>query len=147
MKISTKGRYGLRSMLDLAINSSGDHVSLNSIAERQHISSNYLEQVFSTLRKSGLVNSVKGAQGGYVLADSPSRISVGGILRALEGNLTVTGDNEDIEAKNQIEYCLRTNVWDLINSNINTVVDSITLEDLMVEHKKLAGNMSSMFYI
>jgi len=147
MKISTKGRYGLRSMLDLAINSSGDHVSLNSIAERQHISSNYLEQVFSTLRKSGLVNSVKGAQGGYVLADSPSRISVGSILRALEGNLTVTGDNEDIEAKNQIEYCLRTNVWDLINSNINTVVDSITLEDLMVEHKKLAGNMSSMFYI
>lgn len=147
MKISTKGRYGLRSMLDLAINSSGDHVSLNSIAERQHISSNYLEQVFSTLRKSGLVNSVKGAQGGYVLADSPSRISVGSILRALEGNLTVTGDNEDIEAKNQIEYCLRINVWDLINSNINTVVDSITLEDLMVEHKKLAGNMSSMFYI
>lgn len=147
MKISTKGRYGLRSMLDLAINSSGDHVSLNSIAERQHISSNYLEQVFSTLRKSGLVNSVKGAQGGYVLADSPSRISVGSILRALEGSLTVTGDNEDIEAKNQIEYCLRTNVWDLINSSINTVVDSITLEDLMVEHKKLAGNMSSMFYI
>lgn len=147
MKISTKGRYGLRSMLDLAINSSGDHVSLNSIAERQHISSNYLEQVFSTLRKSGLVNSVKGAQGGYVLADSPSRISVGSILRALEGSLTVTGDNEDIEAKNQIEYCLRTNVWDLINSSINTVVDSITLEDLMIEHKKLAGNMSSMFYI
>jgi Rrf2 family cysteine metabolism transcriptional repressor len=147
MKISTKGRYGLRSMLDLAINSNGDHVSLNSIAERQRISSNYLEQVFSTLRKSGLVNSVKGAQGGYVLADNPSRISVGSILRALEGNLTVTGENEDIEAKNQIEYCLRTIVWDVINNSINTVVDSITLEDLMVEHKKLAGNMSSMFYI
>ncbi len=147
MKISTKGRYGLRSMLDLAVNSNGDHVSLNSIAERQNISPNYLEQVFSTLRKSGLVNSVKGAQGGYTLADSPSRISVGSILRALEGNLTVTGENEDIEARNQIEYCLRTNVWDAINSSVNNVVDSITLEDLVVEHKKLAGNMSSMFYI
>jgi len=147
MKISTKGRYGLRSMLDLAINTNGDHVSLNSIAERQNISPNYLEQVFSTLRKSGLVNSVKGAQGGYTLADNPSRISVGSILRALEGNLSVTGENEDIEARNQIEYCLRTNVWDAINSSVNNVVDSITLEDLVVEHKKLAGNMSSMFYI
>ena len=147
MKISTKGRYGLRSMLDLAINSNGGHVSLNSIAERQNISPNYLEQVFSTLRKSGLVNSVKGAQGGYILADSPSRISVGNILRALEGNLTVTDENEDIEARNQIEYCLRTNVWAAINSSVNNVVDSITLEDLVVEHKKLAGNMSSMFYI
>lgn len=147
MKLSTKGRYGLRSMLDLAIYSNGDHVSLNSIAERQNISPNYLEQVFSTLRKAGLVNSVKGAQGGYTLGDNPSRITVGSILRALEGKLTITGENDDIEAKNQIEYCLRTNVWDAINNSINTVVDSITLEDLVVEYKKLSGNMSFMFYI
>ncbi|MEA4924571.1 MAG: RrF2 family transcriptional regulator [Syntrophomonadaceae bacterium] len=147
MKLSTKGRYGLRSMLDLAIYSNGDHVSLNSIAERQDISPNYLEQVFSTLRKAGLVNSVKGAQGGYILADSPSRITVGNILRALEGKLSITGEHNDIEAKNQIEYCLKTNVWDAINNSINTVVDSITLEDLVVEYKKLSGNLSNMFYI
>ncbi len=147
MKLSTKGRYGLRSMLDLAIYSNGDHVSLNSIAERQDISPNYLEQVFSTLRKAGLVNSVKGAQGGYILADSPSHITVGNILRALEGKLSITGEHNDIEAKNQIEYCLKTNVWDAINNSINTVVDSITLEDLVVEYNKLSGNLSVMFYI
>jgi Rrf2 family protein len=147
MKLSTKGRYGLRSMLDLAVYSNGDHVALNAIAERQNISPNYLEQVFSTLRKAGLVNSVKGAQGGYILADSPSRITVGSILRALEGKLAIAGENDDIEAKNQLEYCLRTKVWDAINDSINTVVDSVTLEDLVVEYQKLAGNMSFMFYI
>lgn len=84
MKISTKGRYGLRAMLDLALNSLGDHVALSNIAERQDISVSYLEQMFSVLRKAGLLKSVKGAQGGYVLADRPSQIKVGTILRALE---------------------------------------------------------------
>jgi Rrf2 family protein len=89
MKLSTKGRYGLRAMVDLAVHSSGEHVALYSIAERQNISENYLEQVFSILRKAGLVKSVKGAQGGYTLADKPSNISIGAILRVLEGDLSV----------------------------------------------------------
>lgn len=147
MRISTKGRYGLRAMLDLSLNSGGDHVALSTIAERQNISQNYLEQVFATLRKSGLVKSVKGAQGGYILADSMNRITIGQILRALEGDLVVTSDNLDNEKLNQVEYCLKTQVWDQINESIAKVVDSITLDDLLVEYKKMEGHQSLMFYI
>ena len=148
MKISTKGRYGLRAMVDLAVNSAGDHVALNSIAERQNVSENYLEQVFSILRKAGLVRSVKGAQGGYILSDKPSNMTVGTILRALEGDLSIV--DEDTGANNSsqsIEYCLKVNVWEKMNRNINAVIDSITLEDLVAQYKKLNGNLSLMFYI
>jgi Rrf2 family cysteine metabolism transcriptional repressor len=147
MKMSTKGRYGLRAMLDLALNSGGDHVALNTIAERQNISSNYLEQVFSILRKAGLVKSVKGAQGGYVLADSPNRITVGQILRSLEGDLLIAGDHTENEPGNSVEYCLRKQVWEKINESINEVVDAITLEDLIVDYKKMQGSQFLMFYI
>lgn len=148
MKISTKGRYGLRAMVDLAANSEGEHVSLNSIAERQDVSENYLEQVFSTLRKANLVKSVKGAQGGYVLAESPSRIFVGDILRALEGDLSVIDrQDESREPPDSIEYCLTEGVWEKINESVSSVVDSITLEDLAIQYKKLKGGQSLMFYI
>ncbi|HOB20914.1 MAG TPA: Rrf2 family transcriptional regulator, partial [Candidatus Atribacteria bacterium] len=79
MKISARGRYGLMAMLDLAVNSANEHISLYSIADRQNISPSYLEQVFSLLRKAGLVNSIKGAYGGYKLAGEPRDIRVGDI--------------------------------------------------------------------
>ena len=148
MKFSTKGRYGLRAMLDLAINSSGDHVSLYSIAERQNISENYLEQVFSTLRKSGLISSVKGAQGGYVLAVPASKIKVGTVLRALEGDLSVV--DEDVEGsspEDALKNCIKVNVWDILNEGINHVVDSITLEDLVNEYAKMNQKESVMYFI
>ena len=149
MKLSTKGRYGLRAMLDLAINSFGDHVSLYSIAERQNISENYLEQVFSTLRKAGLVNSVKGAQGGYILAAEPSKTTVGTILRALEGDLAVV--DEEVESKgspkNIILSCIKINVWDKMNESLNQVVDSLTLEDLVNEYKKMNSEQAAMYFI
>ncbi|RCX17263.1 BadM/Rrf2 family transcriptional regulator [Anaerobacterium chartisolvens] len=149
MKLSTKGRYGLRAMVDLAVNSGGDHVALYSIAERQGISENYLEQVFSTLRKAGLVRSVKGAQGGYILASDPSAIKVGTVLRALEGELLIA--DEEVENSEQsarsVQYCIKVNVWDKINESINSVVDSMTLEDLVNEHKRLSGDSALMFYI
>ncbi len=149
MKLSTKGRYGLRAMVDLAVNSGGDHVALYSIAERQGISENYLEQVFSILRKAGLVRSVKGAQGGYILASDPSLIKVGAVLRALEGELLIA--DEEVENSDQsmrsVQYCIKVNVWDKINESINSVVDSMTLEDLANEHKRLSGDSALMFYI
>ena len=101
MRLSTKGRYGLRAMVDLAVYSKSEHVALNSIAERQGISMNYLEQVFSTLRKSGLVKSIKGAQGGYILSEEPSNIKVGRILRVLEGPLSVIDDNTERSNKKE----------------------------------------------
>lgn len=149
MKISTKGRYGLRAMVYLAAISSGDHVALYNIAEKQNISENYLEQVFSTLRKAGLVKSVKGAQGGYILASQPDEIKVGTILRALEGDLSVIDENSELSDadSNSIQNCLKVHVWDKINEAINEVVDDITLEDLVNEYKKANGNQTLMFYI
>lgn len=148
MKISTKGRYGLRAMVDLAVYSAGDHISLKSIAERQNVSEGYLEQVFSTLRKSGLINSIKGAQGGYALADKPANITVGAVLRALEGNLSVI-DEKSMEEKtnDRIEDCIREKVWSIINASIDQVVDGITLEDLTNEYRKMTSNGAYMFYI
>lgn len=147
MKMSTKGRYGLRAMVDLAVHSAGGHVALNSIAERQNISENYLEQVFSTLRKAGLVKSVKGAQGGYSLGDRMSNITVGKILRALEGDLSIIDKKSKGVDKNTVEYCIRVNVWDQLNDSINSVVDSITLEDLVQNYQELNKSLSLMFYI
>ena len=147
MKISTKGRYGLRAMLDLAIHS-GSHVSIAAIAERQDVSANYLEQVFASLRKGGLVKSIKGAQGGYVLADKPANITVGRILRVLEGDLAiVVDDNNTAMTNNQMEYCLKNAVWDKMNASINQMADSITLEDLINQYNLLNSNLSLMAYI
>jgi Rrf2 family cysteine metabolism transcriptional repressor len=147
MRISTKGTYGLRAMLDLALNSHGSQVALLNIAQRQNISTNYLEQVFSILRKAGLVNSVKGAQGGYILADEPSNISVGVILRSLEGDLTVVGEEPggSVPENANLQSCIRKCVWDKINASIAAVVDSITLEDLMEDFR--GADEFPMFYI
>lgn len=136
MKISTKGRYGLRAMVDLAVNAGGDFIPLKLIAQRQGISENYLEQVFSTLRKSGLVKSIRGSQGGYALSNSPSEITVGQILRALEGELCVTNDSDLPKDSDQtIEACINFTVWKTVNKSINDVVDSITLQHIVEEHK------------
>ena len=148
MKVSTKGRYGLRSMIDLAIHSTEGHVALLYIAERQNISVNYLEQVFSTLRKAGLVKSVKGAQGGYILGDSPSRITIGRILRALEGDLSlVEGLDSETGMDSSLQYCVKVNVWDKMTESLNQIVDSITLEDMVNEYKKMNGTADQMYYI
>lgn len=143
MKVSTKGRYGLRAIIDLSLNSNGDYVSLISIAERQNISKNYLEQVFSALRKTGIVKSVKGSQGGYLLDGKTSEIKVGDVLRALEGDLSVVKDEENIN--NKIERCIKKNLWDKIDEQVFQVIDNITLEDLINEYNK--GNDSLMYYI
>ncbi|NLY17547.1 MAG: Rrf2 family transcriptional regulator [Clostridiaceae bacterium] len=146
MKISTKGRYGLRAMLDLAVFSDGEHVSLSCIAERQRISVNYLEQVFSSLRKAGFVKSIKGAQGGYALTEEPSEISVGSILRALEGELAVV-DKRDSGRKSLIQLCLNEFVWERMNDCLNEVVDSITLEDLACDYRRINGLDAIMYHI
>ncbi len=149
MKFSTKGRYGLRAMVDLAVYSKGEQVALCSIAERQGISTPYLEQVFSILRKSGLVKSVKGAQGGYVLAEAPTDLQVGRILRALEGPISLIDNGADSIDSNEtaIQYCLRINVWEKMNESLNGLIDSVTLEDLADNYRKKNGIEGVMYYI
>jgi len=149
MKLSTKGRYGLRAMVDLALNVEEGHIALNSIAERQKISVQYLEQVFSTLRKAELVRSVKGANGGYTLAMHASKITVGSILKALEGNLSIVGKLVEAEDgdQNPIERCIRESLWDKIDESVDVFVESISLADLAEASHKYKGDTEFMFQI
>ncbi|MCX8130691.1 MAG: Rrf2 family transcriptional regulator [Clostridia bacterium] len=150
MKLSTKGRYGVKAMLDLAVHSSEGQIALKNIAERQDISENYLEQLFAILRKSGLVKSIRGAQGGYILSQSPENITVGSILRALEGSLApveCVTETDPIHC-NRSEKCVTKIVWSKIRDKVNEVVDSITLADLIEEYKRTNNiNESYIFYI
>ncbi|MCR5640235.1 MAG: Rrf2 family transcriptional regulator [Lachnospiraceae bacterium] len=132
MKISTKGRYALRLMLDLAIYNTGNPVSLRDIAKRQEISEKYLEQIIATLNKAGFVRSVRGAQGGYVLRRSPKEYTVGDILRLTEGSLApVACVGDGAEDCDREKDCVTMRVWSMLNEAINNVVDHLTLEDLV----------------
>ncbi|MGN0435250.1 MAG: RrF2 family transcriptional regulator [Wujia sp.] len=132
MKISTKGRYALRLMLDLATHNTGEPISLKDVARRQDISDKYLEQIISILNKAGFVRSVRGAQGGYVLKKEPKDYTVGMILRLTEGELTPVSciDSEGINCERK-NNCVTVRIWDKLYSAINEVVDGITLADLL----------------
>ena len=136
MKLSTKGRYGLRAVLDLAINSTEEAVALSSIAERQNISISYLEQLIAKLRKAEIVKSTRGAKGGYVLARPAEEISVGEILRCLEGDLSpvdcaeIMGGESTCSAS---DICVTKFVWKRINDSINEAVDNLMLSELVME--------------
>ena len=131
MKLSTKGRYGLRAMIDLAEFSETEPVSIGSISQRQGISERYLEQLFAKLKKAGLVSSIRGTNGGYKLAKPSGEISVGDVLRALEGDMLLVDcpDNEDMCAK--FDSCVTKYVWKRINNSINDTMDSMTLEEIV----------------
>jgi Rrf2 family protein len=138
MRISTKGRYALRLMLDLAINNTGEPVSLKDIARRQEISDKYLEQIISVLNKAGYVKSIRGAQGGYILTRKPEEYTVGMILRLTEGSLAPVSCVEEDNTCEKMNDCATVMIWKRLNDAINDVVDSITLEDLVdVEMQKV----------
>lgn len=147
MKVSTKGRYGLRALVDLAVNSMEKHVSLVEIANRQNISLNYLEQVFGTLRKAGIVKSIKGAQGGYILSDRPENIKASQIIAVLEGEFSVVDEVESDQEQDSIQLAIKSLVWDKINKNVNYFLENTTLEDLVNEHKRLNDEDAYMYYI
>lgn len=131
MKISTRGRYAIRLMLDLAMNSSGDPIRLKDVAKRQEISEKYLEQIISILNKAGFVRSVRGPQGGYTLVKDPEEYTVGMILRLTEGCLAPVECAEGGPCCNREDNCATRILWKKLNDAINGVVDNITLEDLM----------------
>lgn len=138
MKLSTKGRYGLRALIDLALYSEAEAVSIQSIAARQHISDSYLEQLVRKLKKQGLVTSVRGAQGGYKLARPAEEISVGDVLRALEGSIEAVACGAESNEKCQGEdLCVTRYVWQRINRSIQETVDSIKLSQLVEESRVL----------
>ena len=136
MKISTKGRYGLRAVLDIAMHD--EAASVSSIATRQFISENYLEKLIAMLKKAGIVNSLRGAQGGYVLARSAEEISVGEVLRALEGDLSPVDCSEiDGSLCEGSDTCVTKFVWKRISDSINQAVDNLMISELANEGKHL----------
>lgn len=140
MKLSTKGRYGLRAVLDLALNGDCEAVALSGIAKRQGISISYLEQLIAKLKKAGIVNSIRGAQGGYILAKKPEEISVGDILRALEGDLNPVDCAEILGSGSSCsgaDLCVTKYVWMRISDSINSTVDTMLLSELLEESRKV----------
>ncbi|MBQ7186346.1 MAG: Rrf2 family transcriptional regulator [Ruminococcus sp.] len=132
MMISTKGRYALRMMLDLAMSETDEYVPLKDIAERQGISIKYLEQIVSVLSRAGYVRSVRGTGGGYKLAKRPEDYTVGMILRLTEGSLAPVSCLEaDENTCPRASECMTLGVWNKLYDAINSVVDGITLADMI----------------
>ena len=142
MKVSTKSRYGVAAMVDLAQHFGEGPVALRSVAQRQQVSEHYLEQLMSSLRRAGFVRSVRGAQGGYELAREPATISVGDIVRAMEGPiapvdclLAARGPNNPYCGKTV--RCIRRDIWQKMGDSINTTLDSISLETLREDAERM----------
>lgn len=136
MKLSTKGRYGVKAMVDLAINYSDEPVSIKVIAERQNISEYYLEQLFSPLRKANLIVSIRGAQGGYMLSRPPEEITVSEIFDVLEGPVEISNCLEE-DSCNNIDNCATRLLWARIRDSIDSVLKTTSLSDIVNDYKKI----------
>ena len=139
MKITARGRYAVRIMIDLAINDTGAAAKANQIAKRQDISEKYLEQIISVLKKAGFVRSTRGAQGGYRLAKDASSYTVGMILRLTEGNLCPV--ENDVGECGGCDTCETLDVWKQLNAAISNVIDGVTIADLAA--KQIARQCSN----
>ena len=137
MKISTRGRYGIKAMVDLAFNTADNNcVSLKSIAERQGIPENYLEQLMAILKKADVVKSIRGVQGGYILNKAPEDVSIGYLLKILEGSLSIVDCVENQPPKKKCgtadcSECVVKDAWEAISKKFADAANSITLADLI----------------
>lgn len=143
MNISNKSRYGLRAIIYLGINYDKENISIGEISEKEGISKRYLEQIFSQLKKGKVINSIKGTKGGYFLAKNPSEITVGSVLRLLEGDLNVIENDKSYNIED-IEYTVINKVWNNMTSAVIEVVDNITIKDVIDDYNSLS---QGMFYI
>ena len=139
MKLSTRGRYGIHAMYDLALYADGGPQSIKAISEREGVPEAYLEQLIAVLKREKLVTSTRGAQGGYVLARPAAQITVGEVLRALEGGLSLVDclDEEDTCGKSCA--CPSRIVWMKLRDGLNAIVDGITLQDMIDDYKRLCA--------
>lgn len=141
MKISTKGRYALRMLLELSLHQNEGYIALKDIAERQDISKKYLEQIVPLLSRAGLLKTNRGYQGGYMLAKSPSEYTVGEILRLTEGNLAPISCLEGtVNECPRADTCMTLYVWDGLYKAITNYLDKITLQDIINHHANMQGN-------
>lgn len=136
MKLSTRGRYGIHAMYELARGFGGAPMSIKAIAEKQDIPEAYLEQIIAVLRRDELVTSIRGAQGGYMLARSPEEVTVGDVLRSLEGGLKLVDCLLEEDTCGKTCACPSRVVWKRISDGLNEIVDGITLKDMIIEYER-----------
>ena len=148
MKLSMKSRYGLRALIDLAIHSRDEQVALGNVAERNGISPQYLEQVFAALRRAGIVKSIKGPQGGYLLNHPAEKITVAEILEVLDGTYHIADEDtaEESDCKG-IAAAIQTRVIDEVNRQLDQILMNLTLADLVKEYQEFEKYDESMYYI
>ncbi|WMJ82143.1 Rrf2 family transcriptional regulator [Clostridium sp. MB40-C1] len=138
MKLSTRGRYGVRAMVDLAIHYGEMPVSIKSIAERQGISESYLEQLFSPLRKAKLIKSIRGAQGGYVLNREPKDITAADVMEVLEGPIEIsTCVDEGVCSNSNYECCSTRLLWEKVKNSMEDIMKSVTLQDMAADYRRM----------
>ena len=131
MKLSTKGRYGARLMLDLALNYGKTPVLLKDVAKRQEISEKYLGHLIPPLKAAGLINSTRGAHGGYTLARPPQNITLKEVVRAVEGEMAVVECVTTPGICHRVKFCVTRDIWSLMSEKITEVLDSTTLQDMV----------------
>ena len=141
MQISTKGRYALRLMLDLAVHNTGELVKIKDISARENISEKYLEQIISSLKKAGYVKSLRGAQGGYMLAREPETYTVGTILRLTEDSMKPVACLEDEPNQcSRAGECVTLRLWKMLDEAIEGVLDKVTLQDLKDWYEEMGND-------
>ena len=143
MKLSTKGRYGVKAMVELAINYGGAPLSIKTISKRQNISEYYLEQLFSPLRKAKLITSIRGAQGGYVLSREPKDITVAEIMYVHEGPIEIAECIDGVSCDN-LDCCATRLLWAKIKNSIDDVMKSVTLQDIVNDYERIKTNNESL---
>ena len=147
MRLSTKGRYGARAMLDLALNFGKEPVLLRDIATRQEVSEKYLEHSMSSLRNAGLVRSIRGARGGYILAKPPSEIRLSEIMEVLEGSMAPVECVDDPEVCHRADLCVTRDIWEKMKGAIDNILESTTLEDLAERYKDKESSNAIIYNI
>jgi Rrf2 family iron-sulfur cluster assembly transcriptional regulator len=131
LRLSTKGQYGVRAMYEIAKGSSLGPVTIKRISEEQHVSVAYLEQILNKLRRAGIIKSVKGPGGGYMLARDPKLISIGEILNELEGPVAITSCLDPKEGCVRVDSCVTHLLWKSLGDNIKRFLDGMKLQDLL----------------
>lgn len=147
MKISTRARYGTRALLDIAQHSDKGPVVLKDIAQRQDISEQYLVHVIAPLKVAGLIRSIRGVRGGFVIAKPPSQIKLDEVIQILEGSIAVVPCVDDPKVCSRVNSCIAHDVWGEMTSAMGQVLRSRTLQDLMEMQRKKEQGKAAMYYI
>ena len=149
MKLSTKARYGMRAMVDLALHYEKGPILLKDIAKRQEVSMKYLDHIISTLRANGLIESAKTRHSGYVVSRAPCQIKTYEIIKAVEGSLAPVDCVDDPKICHRADFCATLNLWKKLKKSMRDVLEGVTLEDLAKEQREIIEQKTKgeMYYI